>query len=319
MDLPPIPLIILGGRDRRRSQLPDQDDGQQPLKGYKAVELRIGDRPLICHVLDRWRATGAFDPIFVAGPAQRYRDVCPGVELVDTDGDFGQNIRTGLEAVIARCGRCTTAVTTCDVLPVESELAVLLEDFRQRSPLDFWMPQIRVPTDPHRLGASEWKPRYRIAPRRGEEPEETLPGHLVIADVAAVRLDLMYRMFELAYRTRNHPVAYRKRVIARTLLFWLVSRDLRSILRLQLPTLTFQAVRYGTALARDLAGGTIDADRLAQLVHKLYIRRPHRRNYPQRRGFMPVLDGLSLAKDIDTEGEAREIAEQVAQAAAPRP
>jgi molybdopterin-guanine dinucleotide biosynthesis protein A len=312
MDHSPIPLIILGGRDRRRSQLPDSGNGQQPLEGYKAVDLCIGDRPLICHVIDRWQATGAFDPIFLAGPAQRYRDFCPGIELVDTDGDFGQNIRAGLEAVIARCGRRTTAVTTCDVLPAAVELEALLEDFRARSPLDFWMPQILVPSDPHGLGASEWKPRYRIAPRRGEEPRETLPGHLVIADVDAVRLDMVYRMFELAYRTRNHPVAYRKRAIARTILFWLVLQDLRGMFQLQPPTLTFQAVRHGTALARDLASGTIDADRLAELVHKLYIRRPHRRNYPQRRGFMPLLEGLSLAKDIDTEAEAREIAQELA-------
>lgn len=312
MDHAPIPLIILGGRDHRRSQLADAGGDHQPLEGYKAVDLRIGDRPLICHVIDRWQATGAFGPIFLAGPAQRYRDFCPGVELVDTDGDFGQNLRAGLEAVMARCGRCLTAITTCDVLPAEDELAALLEDFRSRSPLVFWMPQIRVPADPQGLGASDWKPRYRIAPRRGQEPQETLPGHLVIGDVDAARLDLIYRMFDLAYRTRNRSVAYRKRVIARSLMSWLITQDLRSLLRLQPPTLTFQAVRHGTALARDLASGIIDADRLAELVHRIYGRRQHRRKFPQRRGFMPVLDGLSLAKDIDTEGEAREIAQELA-------
>jgi hypothetical protein len=37
-----------------------------------------------------------------------------------------------------------------------------------------------------------------------------LPGHLTIFDPASLNLALMYRLFELGYRTRNRPLRYRR-------------------------------------------------------------------------------------------------------------
>lgn len=306
-----LPLIVLGGRDRRGSEL--GSPGLTPLSGYKALDLRIAGRPLIEHVIERWRAIGEFAPIYLAGPAERYRGVAPDeVELVDTDGGFGHNLMAGVDAVIERHGCGPTAVTTSDVLPDERELGELVGHYRACEPCDFWMPQIRVPDDPERLGASQWKPRYRIASAEGETPVETLPCHLVIADVAAVRLDLMRQLFDIAYRTRNQPIRRRGMAVARRLLGWLLRRDLGGMLRGRAPLLTWETARYGIAMARELAAGTISAPRLAELIRRIYVRRSHRRAHPERRGYLPVIDGLSLAKDIDTEGEAREIAAKLA-------
>lgn len=311
MDHISIPLIVLGGRDRRPPTLPEGSPLRHPLLGYKGIDLRIGDRPLITAVAERWQQNGTFGPIYLAGPAALYRGLAPGLELVDTDGNFGQNLRAGLEAVIAAHGQGPTAVTTCDVLPDLAELDGLLDNYRRVAPCDFWVPQIRVPDDPARLGASDWKPRYRLVPEGSDTPVETLPGHLVIADTAALRLELLYRMFTLAYRTRNRPVMYRRAVIARATIFSLVLEDLRALVRLRPPLLTWEVVRYGSALARNLASGTIRTEHLARLVQRLYVLHSHRRRYPERRGWMPVLEGLSLAKDIDTEEEAREMTRQL--------
>ena len=40
------------------------------------------------------------------------------------------------------------------------------------------------------------------------------------------------------------------------------------------------------------------------LVAEIGIRTAHRRRYPKRGARLPILDALSLAKDVDTEEEA---------------
>ena len=47
------PLIILGGRDRRGSRLPEAGQGKHPLRGYKGVDLEIGGRALISILIER--------------------------------------------------------------------------------------------------------------------------------------------------------------------------------------------------------------------------------------------------------------------------
>ena len=91
----------------------------------------------------------------------------------------------------------------------------------------------------------------------------------------------------------------------------LVLADLRLLARLELPTATWDIVLNGLAIARGLRAGTMTAEELAHRVRKVYIRRSHRRHHPERKGRMPVLAGLSLAKDVDTEEEARELAQRL--------
>ncbi|MCB1036157.1 MAG: nucleotidyltransferase family protein [Acidobacteria bacterium] len=306
-----LPLVILGGRDRRGSELPEEGHDKHPIHGYKAVDLRIGGRPLISLLLERLRACGCFDPILLAGPERVYRPVCPDLPMVDTDGSFGQNIRAAFEALegISHVGH--VAFTTCDVLPEPKELRALLADFETHRDLDFWMPQIRVPRGPEALGESGWKPRYRLVPEGETEAVDSLPGHLIVVDPKAVRSNLLFRLFDLSYQTRNRPVAYRRAVIARHVMLNLVLADLRLLARLELPTATWDIVLNGLAIARGLRAGTMTAEELAHRVRKVYIRRSHRRRHPERKGRMPVLAGLSLAKDVDTEEEARELAQRL--------
>ena len=135
-----VPLIILGGRVRKPPKLPPGSGDRHPLSGCKGIDIRLAGRTLIAHLLERLRNSGAFEPIFVAGPADAYSD--SEVEVIDTDAGFGQNIQTAMQAVVGRLPGSKVAVTTCDILPEVSELEALVDDYWQTAPSDLWFPLI---------------------------------------------------------------------------------------------------------------------------------------------------------------------------------
>lgn len=307
MAIQAIPLVILGGRDRHRSVLPSAGEGQHPLRGYKAVDTRIGDRPLIEVLTQRLRATGVFDPIYLAGPRHVYEPLGMDVRLIDTDGEFGENIRAALEAVAAGGWPRLLGITTCDILPTGADLRRALGDLESQPPFDFWFPQCRVPEDPSRLGSSAWKPRYLIQPTGEPKPVAILPGHLLVVDPQALRLELIYRIFDLAYRSRNRPVRFRRSMILRNVFWVLVAEDLRRLFSFRRPNLTWLVLSNGLRLAARLLAKNLSQHELEDRLRRIHVRNRHFRQYPERRGRMPILDVLSLARDIDTEEEAREI------------
>ena len=83
--------------------------------------------------------------------------------------------------------------------------------------------------------------------------------------------------------------------------------DLKRLFRFRRPEILWDVTRNGLAIAHGLRSGALSAETLARRVSRVYVTRRHRRHYPERQGRMPVLEGLSLAKDIDTEEEAREL------------
>lgn len=304
-----LPLLILGGRDRRGTVLPEEGRDKQPLKGYKGADLLIGGRPLVEVAIERWHATGAFDPIYIAGPARVYDPLGLDAVVVDTDGELGDNLRAGNERIEADHGECQLAVTTCDILPDPGELAAAVEDLRRHQPLDFWMPLCPVP-DPAALGASAWKPKYWV---RSPEPPFTeavpiLPGHLMIGTPAILRLRFLYQLFDQLYRTRNRPIAYRRMVMTRSLLGSLIKEDLKHLLSLRLPYITFGVVYNVLMLVSKIAAGAVSTKDFEDHLRKAFLRRQHRRDHPDRRGRVVIMPCLSLAKDIDTVEEAREVA-----------
>ena len=303
-----LPLIILGGRDRGTTVLPEAGRDKHVLRGYKAVDIEISGRPLISILIERLSAVGLFEPIFIAGPRAVYEPVVEGVRIIDTDGTFGDNLRASVEAVRAEFPSRLLAVTTCDILPDPEELRQARDDFERHRPREFWMPQIRVPEVYDRLGESAWKPKYRIQPDGETEPASCLPGHLMIVDPAVLRLDLIYRTFGAAYRTRNRPIAYRFAVLVRTFLSTLVWGDVKRLFSGRRPELTWTLVWNGYRITRKLQSGFITQAELEERVSRLWVDSHLRRRHPERRGRLWVCRALSLAKDIDTEEEAREIA-----------
>jgi hypothetical protein len=303
-----LPLVLLAGRDRKGAPLPEAGRDQHPLHGYKAVELEIAGRPLIERLLETLRDSGAFGPIFVAGPARVYAAL-RGVELIDTDRDFGDNIRAAIEGVRRRGLVGQVAFMTSDVLPDPGELRAALDDLERHQPCDFWTVECRV-RDAGALGASGWKPKYLIRPEGEAEPVATLPGHLLVADPRIARLDVLYRAFELAYRTRNRPTRYRRRVVVSGLLGALLAADLKRLVTLRRPGVTFDMLWNGLALVRKLVTTGCGQREMEDRLRRIWVHADHRRRHPERRGRVMVHDGLTLGRDVDTEEEARELSRQ---------
>ncbi len=298
-----IPIIILAGSDGRPSQLPEGVDEVHSLAGLKGADLKINGVPLVKHVVERIRASDSFGPVYVAGPARVYRSICPDVDLVDTHADFGTNIDRSLRTVQARHPGEPVAFITCDILPEAETLDAMADDFRRAGPCDLWFPLVRVPTDPKKLGASVWKPRYRVRPARGRQAVEVLGGHLVIVDPPALRLDFLRRLFSHVYATRNRNLAYRRSVVLLRMIGSLLLEDCRRLLTLRLPDITWVTVRAGVGGVSRLGRGRITLAQLEQVLSDLLIRRDRTRKTGCRVR-VPLVDPLSLALDIDTEEEA---------------
>jgi hypothetical protein len=198
----------------------------------------------------------------------------------------------------------------CDVLPDAEEWGRVLTQYREDADCSaLWFPLARVPADLEELRAFAWKPEYRIVPQAGDEPVWILPSHLVIADPRALRLGLVYRVLQMAYRTRNRPIEKRRAPIARAVLLDLLWHDFLHLIRLRAPTLTWTVLSRGYRLARMLRAGTLTVAELERLTTDVALCSRHRRRSPELGVRMPLLEALGLAEDVDTEEEALDLAE----------
>jgi hypothetical protein len=297
------PLIILAGGARDDEAVRGETDR---IAGPKGITIQLDGRPLIDVVVERFTACGGFDPILIAGPVERYGASRGPATVVDTDVDFAGNIRAGLAGIPDSVAPGPVFFASCDVIPVVEELRGVMDDYHEHTPLDFWYPQIRVPEDKKLLGSSAYKRRYLIRPEGEERVVETLPGHLLAIDPQVVRRSLFYRCFELAYQSRTQPVAWRFLSISGGTLLQLVREDIRSLASGRLPFHLWEILGNGFRLAWGLARGGITQANVERFLGKTFSTRRHRRRFPDRGGRIPILDALSLARDIDTKAEARE-------------
>ena len=298
-----IPIIILGGSDGKPGTMPEGHEAEHSLSGIKGADISIEGMPLVCNVARRIRESGAFGPVYLAGPARVYQSICPDVEFIDTNADFGTNIDRSLRVVESRHPGTPVAFITCDILPDGDTLAAMAADYRRAMPCDLWFAVVRTPQDPERLGASEWKPRYRLVPRGESSAVEMLGGHLVIVDPPSLRLDFLRRLFRHAYATRNRNLTYRRAVVLQSMLGSLFREDLGRLFTGRLPDVTWTTLRSGLRAVRRLGRGTITIPELEAALADLLIRR----DLVRREGCrvrVPVVNHLSLALDIDTEEEA---------------
>ncbi len=307
-----IPLVILAGSDRRPTTLPDEGRDKHPLSGFKGVDIRIDGRPLVETVVDRLERSGRFAPIYLVGPEWAYRNVRTSAKVIDADGTFGQNIETAVRAVTEAHPGLPVGFTVCDILPEVDTLRDLMGEYDRQGRSVLWFPIIHSPADRRDLGASAWKPAYRIVPEPGEPAVEVLPGHLVVTDLNALRLPFLYKLFEAAYRTRNRSISYRRTVMLRAVMGHLLRLDLRRVLRFRLPSVTWSVVRTGSSAARSLMAGTITRGVLEQAVATLLVKRDAMRAAPGCGVQLPIVDALSLALDMDTREEAEQMGADVA-------
>ncbi len=300
-----IPLIILAGSAKRAEEVAEEHSHR--LYGPKGLKIRLAGRPLIDVIIDRFHSSGEFEPIFVAGPAAHYGESRGPATVIDTDADFGHNIKASLDSVVERLSAGPTMFTTCDVIPKVAELEALVADYRSHAPVDFWFPLIRVPEDPQAIGATADKRRYMVVPEGETEPVVLLPSHMVLIDPTALRLTLIYKSFQLAYNSRTKTVLARFAYIITGVLRFLMWRDLRNLMRFRPPLLTLIVLVNAFLLSKRLDSGRITQEQVERHLHLIFANEPHRRRYRNRRGRVPILEGVSLARDIDTEEEAEEL------------
>lgn len=302
-----MPLIILGGRDLKVTTLPEGGRDKSVLRGYKAVDLKIGGRRLIDILIDRAQASGFFDPIYIAGPSAIYEDLA-GAEIIETDGNLAENLAACVDAMARLQPGRQVMFTTCDILPDPDELAAALQDFHSHQPLDYWMAQIREPENVAELGESQWKPKYFLHPTGEAQRVQVLPGHILAVDPGIADTDLIIRFFGGLYKTRNRSIGSRYGVIARLVLGKLFSDDFKALLRLRPPSRTWTVVYNCLLLARRLAAGVARQDEFEVRIRRIFLKPDHVRAHPENLSRVAIIPGLSLAKDIDTEEEAREVA-----------
>lgn len=310
----PIPVVILGGRDPKPAALPEAGQDKHALSAYKGAAIQLGDQPIINTIIDRLEQSGCFGPIFVAGPASVYGFVRGRARLIDTDGHLDVNVSNALSEVRLQCGRTPVAFFACDVLPDVEHLQQLMQDYLAHQPNEIYFPLIRVP-DVSILGESAWKPKYQVIPRDSSAPITVLPGHLLVIDPQALRLRLIYSLTRLAYHTRNKGIDHRRSVMIRGVLGFLLKEDLRNLLRFKLPHLTFTVIINAIRGAKELQGGKIQQDVLEQRLRKIVVRARHRVRHHEKGVYLPVVDALELAKDVDTIEEAEELQAQFEQEA----
>lgn len=301
-----IPTIILGGSDRLPVRLPDDARDKHPLTGYKGADLRIRSRPVVEILVERLEASGEFGPIYIAGPASAYGTVKTRAGLIDTNGSLGENIVNSTLEVRSRHPGSPVAFATCDILPDVEALRSAMADWKRRAPCDLWFPLIRAPRDRSLLGASSWKPFYRVVPVRGQPPVDILPGHVLVADPDALRLRFIHSLLDAGYRTRNRSILYRIFVVVGGLVAGILYQDALHALGGRLPTLTRDTIGAGVAASMKLRKGRASVADLEDAVRNIFMKRRHQDLFPDRRVALPILEGLSLALDIDTEEEARE-------------
>ncbi len=299
-----MPIIVLGGRDASAGAMPAGVHDKHALAGYKGVAVRIGGRALIDCVVERLEQSGLFAPIYIAGPQSVYADHRRSATVIDVTGSIDETIRCGVEGISREHPGIALALTTCDVLPEVETLARLMAQYRRSAPCDAFLPMIHAPEDHAALGASGYKPTYRVVAQTGDAALRVLPCHLAVLDVGALRMNFIYRVVRLIYRTRNRPIAYRRRVMLPEIILELLFQDLRHLLGLRLPNLTWTVLHSGLPAVRALKAGTITRAQLEDAFRWIFVTARHRSRYPERRVLMPVMEGLSLALDIDTEEEA---------------
>lgn len=300
-----MPLIVLAGRTPGSSRLPDGVTDRHVLSGCKGAELTIAGRPLVTHVIERMRAAKAFDPVILAGPASAYSTMDLDARLLDTDESFGVNIRNAVEQIHAEYPDKPVAFITCDVLPEKEELQLALEDYHLGRETDLWFPLIRYAND-GALGSSDWKPKYSVTPDSQGEPVSILPGHLVIVRPAAIRRRFLYRLMNVTYNTRNRPVLYRTWVLFSRLAGAMTREDFAALMEGHIPRLWFRALRDGIFAGVSLSRGGTAVSELERVADNLLIWPHCRDEWPERGVRAPLLDALSLARDIDTREEASE-------------
>ena len=198
------------------------------------------------------------------------------------------------------------AVTACDILPTAADFQELLEhDYAPHANAMFWWQMIEA--RPGEMGASSWKPSYRLPLEAGHPTRTLYPGHIGIVRPHALRFQLINRLLELAYKYRNR--ALNKRHIGITLgaIAALIAQDLKNLLEFQLPVLTFVLPCIGLRDFFKYHRETATLRDHEYFLAKTFLHRRYHHAAHNRPVVISITSLQSFARDIDTKAELEEV------------
>jgi hypothetical protein len=311
-----LPLIILAGSDRRAGPVATGVRPEEMLRGCKGAHRLPSGRPLLAELVDRYRRSECFADPIVVGPLQVYRGLVD-CELVHVEGNLAATLAVVHEVAMSRFDSAEPlALSTCDILPTPEEIRQLLrESYQPHAACCFWGQVVEARAE--ELGASGWKPAYRVKrddaeDERADGPDSSemlsvYPGHLVIVRRAALRIGLTNHLLKVAYRFRNRDMRWRHVQIAACGLGRLMWEDIRQLFTGRAPFLTFSIPYYGLRAYYRWRRGELTLRDFERAIARTFV---HRR-YQGQNGGRPVVFArtriLSLAKDIDTVAELAEL------------
>ena len=293
----PLPAVILAGSDRKPGPVPGGGEECRFLVGYKGADVRIHGRPLIQILRERLLESGRFSLVLVAGPKRIYEPLTPGA-VIDTDGDLGHNLRRIFRSCKWAERLCLVA---CDVVPTCEDVERAMDLWEEAERPDVWFPLVE---GPEKLGASGWKPKYKIRPTRDAPPKVFLPGHIGILRLKVIRRRFLCKLASTLYRLRNRELEERRRVVTAFIVGDLLGQDLLNLFHFRLPTLTWRVLSQGWRLYSKLRKGALSVDDFAEAVKQVFVRPRFKKT---ARVVITPTDLVSWARDLDTLGEVTEV------------
>ncbi len=301
----PIPVTILAGSDHAPGPLPESGSKLHSLAAYKGAEVTLQGKPIIELLIKQIKLSGCFGPVTIAGPREVYEPLNLDARIVDTNRGIGQNLQAAIDDHQARFDEKTPiAMLAYDVLLSAEQLVELHHLYESDQPCAVWVPFVKMPEKKDHLGAFAWKPTYSLRLEKGDDPIAVLPGHLAIFYPWTLRLPIFYRILNLVYRTRNHSVSVRRRVLVPSILGTLLMADLRSIFSLKLPLLTFSVIANGLRIASQLNKQELTIPVLEESIGEIFLHRESPLRGSGRGIRHPIVNILNLAEDVDTQEEA---------------
>ena len=302
-----IPIFILAGSDSAPGPVPAGLEPSRILRGFKgALELSVG-HCLVQELVNRIRKTELFGDPILFGPRRIYRDAVD-CTIIDVEG----NLTATLSAVRSELLRQRdynqpVAFVTCDVLPTAEEIRNLLEGCYFPFQSSCLWGQF-VMAKPSAMGASAWKPSYRLRPNARSEACTMYPGHLLIARPAGIRIRLMNHLLQLAYQHRNLRLLNRPLPIFLRGIGQLVAQDVRNLLRGQVPVLAFSIPWHALAGFIQYQRGALSVEDFSRHAMKVLVHRDFQIHGGSSSAVVFSTTAIkSFAKDSDTQDELLEL------------
>jgi hypothetical protein len=302
---PRLPLVILAGSDPGSQRIPPGLAAGDLLSGHKAMTPLPNGKPLIGELIARYGASGRFERPLVVGPVRRFAPEMLGCDVVDAEGDLAATLGAAVAAIRERFTLATPiAISASDILPTADEIVDLLAaSYDPVRECAFWGELVAA--EPHEMGASAWKPAYRMGVRGGSTMS-VYPGHLVILRPQALRIDVVIRLLHLAYQNRNQSLLRRMVGIHARGIGVLVRQDLANLRRGQAPTLALTIPIHSWVSYFRYRRRRLTVEQFERVFTRTFVHRDHHRTAGGRPTVFSLTRTLSFAKDLDTKAELEE-------------